>query len=52
MIKNVLVRLADGREMVYPADAVKVSARGGFLFVAVSVHRSIRCEIINYREVA
>lgn len=49
-MKNVLVRLADGRELVYPADAVKVSARGGFLFVAVSVHRSIRCEIVQYGE--
>ena len=51
-MKNVLMRLADGREMVYPADAVKVSARGGFLFVAVSVHRSIRCEIVQYGEAA
>lgn len=47
-MKNVLVRLADGREMVYPADAVKVT-RAGALIVAVSLLRCEKCEIIEYK---
>lgn len=48
IVKNVLVRLADGREMVYPADAIKVTRAGG-LIVAVSLLRCEKCEIIEYK---
>lgn len=49
MIKNVLVRRADGREMVYPAEAVKVNQRGG-LYVVVSLISLMACELIEYKE--
>lgn len=45
-MKNVLVRLADGREMVYPADAVKVNPRG-LLYVVLSVYLCVRCELVE-----
>lgn len=46
-MKNVLIRLPCGKEMIYPAEAVKINRRGG-LYVAVSLLRVEPCEIVEY----
>lgn len=48
-MKNVLVRLASGREMLYPVDAVKVNSRGG-LYVAVSLMCCESCVLVDFVE--